>query len=353
MDDLKTELLAAIAAAADPAALEAVRVAALGKKGRVTDLLKTLGTISPEERKTKGAEIHLLKEAIESALAARKEILDAAAMETRLASETLDVTLPVSARATGKIHPISQTIEELVEIFAAQGFSVAEGPDIENDQINFTDLNIPEDHPARQMQDTFYLPPGTDGTKWLLRTHTSPVQIHTMRGSPPPHRVIIPGRVYRAEHDATHFAMFHQIEGLVIDRDINMSHLRGCLETFLSQFFGITANLRFRPSFFPFTEPSAEVDVGCDRSNGQLKIGSGSDWLEIGGCGMVHPNVLRAGGVDPDEWQGFAFGFGIDRLAMLKYGIPDGRAMFDGDIRWLDHYGFDPLAIPSLARGTL
>ena len=353
MDDLKTELLAAIAAASDPAALEAVRISALGKKGRVTDLLKTLGTLAPDERKTHGAEINLLKEAIEAALAARKEILDAAAMEARLASETLDVTLPVSARATGKIHPISQTIEEMIELFAAQGFTLAEGTDIEDEEHNFDALNIPASHPARQMHDTFYLPPGSNAEKWLLRTHTSPVQIRTMRAGPPPYRVIIPGRVYRSDYDATHAPMFHQCEGLVIDRDINMAHLRGCLETFLSQFFGITARLRFRPSFFPFTEPSAEVDVGCDRSDGEIKIGAGIDWLEILGCGMVHPNVLRAGGLDPAEWQGFAFGFGVDRLAMLKYGIPDLRPMFDGDIRWLDHYGFDPLAIPSRARGTL
>ena len=357
MDALKTEILTAVAAANDLGALDTVRVDALGKKGRVTELLKSLGTLSPDERKTKGVEINLLRDIVTVALDERKSILEDAALNARLANETVDVTLPARPLAAdasqGRVHPISQTIEEIIEIFAAQGFRVAEGPDIENDQINFTDLNIPELHPARQMQDTFYLPPGTDGTKWLLRTHTSPVQIRTMRAGPPPYRVIIPGRVYRAEHDATHFAMFHQVEGLVIDKGIHMGHLRGCVTDFLSAFFGTEVKTRFRPSFFPFTEPSAEFDIGCDRSGGQLKIGEGNDWLEIGGCGMVHPNVLRAGGIDPDEFQGFAFGFGIDRFAMLKYGIPDGRAMFDGDVRWLDHYGFAAHEVPSLARGTI
>lgn len=350
---LKTEILAAVAAATDLAALDAVRVDALGKKGRVTELLKTLATLSPDERKTQGAAINVLKDSIAAALDARKQVLEEAALATKLAAETLDVTLAARPEHTGRVHPISQTIEEIIEIFAAQGFRLAEGPEIETDQINFTDLNIPENHPARQMQDTFYLPVGEDGIKYLLRTHTSPVQVRTMRGGPPPYRVIIPGRVYRAEHDATHFPMFHQVEGLVIDKGINMGHLRGCVTEFLSRFFGTEVKTRFRPSFFPFTEPSAEFDVGCDRSGGEIKVGTGNDWLEIGGCGMVHPNVLRAAGLDPAEWQGFAFGFGIDRFAMLKYGIPDGRKMFEGDQRWLSHYGFAAHEVPSLARGTL
>ena len=353
MTEQPDTFLAQVAGADSPAVLEDVRVALLGKSGALTLLSKTIVELPIEQRKEKGAEINSLKQDVEAAIAARKAVLDAAALDARLATETLDVTLPALPRARGTIHPISQTIEEVIELFAAQGFALAEGPDIEDDQINFNDLNMPENHPARQMQDTFYLPPGTDGRKWLLRTHTSPVQIRTMRAGPPPYRVIIPGRVYRAEHDATHFAMFHQVEGLVIDKGITMAHLRGCLTDFLSQFFGTTVRLRFRPSFFPFTEPSAEIDIGCDRSGGQLKIGAGDDWLEIGGSGMVHPNVLAAGGVDANEWQGFAFGMGIDRLAMLKYGIPDGRAMFEGDVRWLHHYGFAPLAVPSLARGVI
>lgn len=353
LDQLKTDIMNAIENAGDLAALDHVRVDAVGKKGRLTELLKTLGALSPDERKTQGAAINILKDEVSNALDDKKQILEREALATKLSTETLDVTLPAPAEIVGRVHPISQTIEEIIEIFAAQGFALAEGPDIEDDKINFTDLNIPENHPARQMQDTFYLPPGTDGTKWLLRTHTSPVQVRTMRSQKPPIRVIIPGRVFRAEHDATHFPMFHQVEGLVIDKGIHMGHLRGCVTEFLSKFFGTEVKTRFRPSFFPFTEPSAEFDVGCDRSKGQLKIGEGSDWLEIGGCGMVHPNVIRAAGLDPAEWQGFAFGFGIDRFAMLKYGIPDGRMLFEGDPRWLSHYGFAAHEIPSLARGTI
>ncbi|MDA0654502.1 MAG: phenylalanine--tRNA ligase subunit alpha [Proteobacteria bacterium] len=349
---LETDLLAQIAAAADLAALEAIRVAALGRKGHITERMKTLGSLDAAERKARGQAFNETKERIAAALDARKSDLEAAAMDARLATETLDVTLPVRPEAAGRVHPVSQVIDEITAIFADMGFTVAEGPDIEDDFHNFAALNIPPEHPARQMHDTFYLPAGDDGDQNVLRTHTSPVQIRHMQAHPPPYRIIAPGRVYRCDSDQTHTPMFHQIEGLVIDRDVHMGHLKGCLEDFVRAIFGIPdLPFRFRPSHFPFTEPSAEMDIGCSRDGGELRIGGGGDWLEILGCGMVHPNVLEAAGVNAAEWQGFAFGLGIDRIAMLKYGIPDLRAFFDADVRWLRHYGFAPLDIPTLAGG--
>ena len=349
---LETDLLTQIAAAADLAALEAIRVAALGRKGRITELMKTLGSLDAAERKARGQAFNETKERIAAALDERKADLEAAAMDARLATETLDVTLPVRPEAVGRVHPVSQVIDEITAIFADMGFTVAEGPDIEDDFHNFAALNIPPEHPARQMHDTFYLPAGADGVQNVLRTHTSPVQIRHMQAHSPPYRIIAPGRVYRCDSDQTHTPMFHQIEGLVIDRDVHMGHLKGCLEDFVRAIFGIPdLPFRFRPSHFPFTEPSAEMDIGCSRDGGELRIGDGGDWLEILGCGMVHPNVLEAAGVDATEWQGFAFGLGIDRIAMLKYGIPDLRGFFDADVRWLRHYGFAPLDIPTLAGG--
>ncbi len=339
--------------AADEAALEAVRLAALGKKGAISALLATLGKMSPEERKTEGAKINALKDKTTEAIATRREALSEAALETRLAAETLDVTLPAPASPLerGRIHPISQVTDELSIIFADMGFAVAEGPDIESDDYNFTKLNFPEGHPAREMQDTFFLAP-TGGEKRLLRTHTSPVQVRTMLSKKPPIRVICPGRVYRCDFDQTHTPMFHQIEGLVIDETTHLGHLKWTLEEFLKSFFEVKGvKLRFRPSFFPFTEPSMEVDVQCRRQGGDIRFGEGEDWMEILGCGMVHPNVLRNCGIDPDRYQGFAFGVGVDRLAMLKYGMSDLRAFFDADTRWLEHYGFRPLDFPTLAGG--
>jgi phenylalanyl-tRNA synthetase alpha chain len=269
-----------------------------------------------------------------------------------LAEEAIDVSLPIRPEMAGRLHPITQTIDEAIAILGEMGFSVAEGPEIEDDFHNFTALNIPPEHPARQMHDTFYFPEKDDGSRNVLRTHTSPVQIRTMVSGEPPFRIIAPGRTYRCDSDMTHTPMFHQIEGLVIDESTHFGHLKGCLLNFLSAFFEVDdLPLRFRPSFFPFTEPSAEVDIGCAREGGELKIGAGRDWMEILGCGMVHPNVLKACDIDPDKYQGFAFGLGVERMAMLKYGIPDLRTFFDADLRWLKHYGFVPLEAPSLVRG--
>ncbi len=350
---LEDDTLRQIAEAGDEPALEAVRLAALGKKGAISALLSTLGKMSPEERKTEGAKINALKDKATEALAARRAELAEAALEARLKAETLDVTLPAatSPLERGRIHPISQVMDELSVIFADMGFAVAEGPDIENDDYNFTRLNFPEGHPAREMQDTFFLAPEA-GEKRLLRTHTSPVQVRTMLTQKPPIRVICPGRVYRCDFDQTHTPMFHQVEGLVIDQSTHMGHLKWVLEEFLKSFFEVKGvKLRMRPSFFPFTEPSMEVDVQCRRQGGEIRFGEGDDWMEILGCGMVHPNVLRNCGHDPDVYQGFAFGVGIDRLAMLKYGMSDLRAFFDADTRWLEHYGFRPLDFPTLAGG--
>jgi phenylalanyl-tRNA synthetase alpha chain len=351
---LETELIVAIAAANDEAALENVRIAALGKSGSVSALLKTLGSMTPDERKTQGPLINGLKEAVNAALAARKDALKGAALVERLNTETIDVTLPVREppAEVGRIHPISQVVDELTAIFADMGFAVAEGPDIETDDLNFTKLNFPEGHPAREMHDTFYFNPKPDGSRLLLRTHTSPVQIRTMLAKKPPIRVIIPGRTYRSDSDQTHTPMFHQVEGLVIDKGSHLGHLKWILQEFCKAFFEVDqVKMRFRPSFFPFTEPSLEVDIQCKREKGEVRFGEGEDWMEILGCGMVHPNVLRNCDLDPDEYQGFAWGMGIDRIAMLKYGMPDLRAFFEADLRWLSHYGFRPLDFPTLAGG--
>ncbi|MEX6723355.1 phenylalanine--tRNA ligase subunit alpha [Parapedomonas caeni] len=353
IQSLETELLGAIAAAGTLADLEDIRVKALGKSGSVTALLKTLGSLSPEERQVKGPRFNGLREQVTAALTDRKAALETAALDARLASERVDVTLNPPLAPRGSIHPISQVMDELTEIFADLGFSVAEGPEIETDWHNFTALNIPPEHPARAMHDTFYFPPDDKGERHVLRTHTSPVQVRTMLESKPPLRIIAPGRVYRCDSDATHTPMFHQVEGLVIGRDITMAHLKWTLETFVKAFFEVDhVTMRLRPSYFPFTEPSAEVDVQCSWSGGELKVGEGSDWLEILGCGMVNPHVLEACNLDPDEWQGFAFGCGVDRLAMLKYGMTDLRAFFDADLRWLRHYGFSFLDVPTLSGGV-
>jgi len=354
IEQLEASILDDIHAASDEAALESVRVATLGKQGSVSALLKTLGAMSPDERRTRGAAINALKDRVALAIADRKAVLKAAALDARLARETVDISLPVrpGPLAEGRIHPVSQVIDEITAIFTDMGFAVAEGPDIETDHYNFTALNFPPDHPAREMHDTFFLKPKEDGSRLLLRTHTSPVQVRTMEKQKPPIRIIAPGRTYRCDSDATHTPMFHQVEGLVIDETTHFGHLKWVLEEFLKAFFEVDeVKTRFRPSFFPFTEPSMEVDVGCRRSGSEIRIGEGDDWLEILGCGMVHPNVIRAAGLDPDVYQGFAFGMGIDRIAMLKYGMPDLRAFFDADARWLKHYGFRPLDLPSLYGG--
>ena len=354
IDDLEQSLSAAIGAAADETALETVRVGALGKKGSVSELLKSLGAMSPDDRKSRGAEINGLKDRIAEALTARRTVLKQAALTARLAAETVDVTLPLWASPAneGRVHPIAQVTDELTAIFADMGFAVAEGPDVESDFYNFTALNFPEGHPAREMHDTFFFQPKADGTRHLLRTHTSPVQVRTMMSQTPPIRIIAPGRTYRCDSDQTHTPMFHQVEGLVIDKTSTIGTLKWVLEEFCKSFFEVeSVEMRFRPSFFPFTEPSMEVDIRCDRSGPEIKFGEGNDWLEILGCGMVHPNVLRNCGLDPDEYQGFAFGMGIDRIAMLKYGMPDLRAFFDADARWLKHYGFRPLDLPTLFGG--
>ncbi|MEZ5763167.1 MAG: phenylalanine--tRNA ligase subunit alpha [Xanthobacteraceae bacterium] len=351
---LQSQILSDIAAASDEAALEAVRVATLGKKGSVSALLATLGKMAPDERKAQGAAINAVKDAIGDALTARREVLKTAALDARLASETIDVTLPVreTPAEQGRIHPLSQVMDELTAIFADMGFSIAEGPDIETDDNNFTKLNFPEGHPARDMHDTFFFNPKEDGSRLLLRTHTSPVQVRTMLSQKPPIRIIAPGRTYRIDSDATHTPQFHQVEGLVVDKGSHLGHLKWILAEFCKAFFEVdNVNMRFRPSFFPFTEPSLEVDIQCRRDKGEIRFGEGEDWLEILGCGMVHPNVLRNCGIDPDVYQGFAWGMGIDRIAMLKYGIADLRQMFEGDVRWLNHYGFKPLDVPTLAGG--
>ncbi len=352
--ELREKYLQAIAAAADMDALEALRVAALGKKGEISLKMRALGQMSAEERQVAGPALNGLKAEIDAALKARRAALEDAMLEERLKAEWLDVTLPGRPRPAGTIHPVSQVMEELTAIFADMGFSVAEGPQIESDWYNFDALNIAPEHPARQEHDTFFMhrAEGDNRPPHVLRTHTSPVQIRAMQAQGAPLRVIAPGRVYRMDMDQTHTPMFHQVEGLAIDRDITMAQLKWTLEEFCRAFFEVDqVELRFRASHFPFTEPSAEVDIRCSWEGGQLKIGEGNDWMEILGSGMVHPHVLRAGGIDPDQWQGFAFGMGIDRIAMLKYGIPDLRAFFESDLRWLRHYGFAALDQPSLAAG--
>jgi len=353
LDKLRAELLTAVEEAADMAALEQARVAALGKKGRITERMKTLGQLDAEARREAGQALNRVKGEVAAAIEARKAQLEEAELEARLATERVDVTLPVRPEPAGRVHPISQTVDELTAVFSDMGFAVAEGPDIETDWYNFDALNIPPEHPARQEHDTFYLPPVTeDEPHRVLRTHTSPVQIRTMLETEPPIRIIAPGRTYRADSDATHSPNFHQVEGLVIDESTHMGHLKGCLTEFCRAYFEVDdLPLRFRPSYFPFTEPSAEVDIGCSREGGELRLGNFGDWLEILGCGMVHPRVLENCGIDSTKYQGFAFGMGIERIAMLKYGIPDLRTFYDADLRWLRHYGFLPFDVPSLYSG--
>ncbi len=353
MDDLRDKYIGLIADAADESALEDLRVQAVGKKGEVSLQMRSLGKMTAEERQVMGPRLNALKDEINSALAARKTALADAALDERLRAEWLDVTLPGRQRPQGTIHPVSQVAEEVTAILADMGFAVAEGPQIDSDWYNFDALNIPGHHPARAEMDTFYMhrDANDDRPPHVLRTHTSPVQIRHMEKFGAPCRIIAPGRVYRADYDQTHTPMFHQVEGLAIDRDISMANLKWVLEEFFSAFFGTSVKTRFRASHFPFTEPSAEVDIQCSWEGGTVKVGEGDDWLEVLGSGMVHPKVLAAAGVDPNEWQGFAFGMGIDRMAMLKYGIPDLRAFFDSDLRWLRHYGFASLDMPTLHGG--
>ncbi len=354
MDDLRTKYLDLINTADNEAALEELRVQAVGKKGEISLQMRSLGKMTPEERQVAGPALNALKDEINAALAAKKAALADAALDARLANEWLDVTLPARPQRQGSVHPISQVTEEVSAIFADMGFAVAEGPQIDTDWYVFDALNIPSHHPARAEMDTFYMnrAEGDDRPPHILRTHTSPVQIRSMEAQGAPIRIIAPGRVYRADYDQTHTPMFHQVEGLCIGKDVSMANLKWCLEEFVKAFFEVDhVELRFRASHFPFTEPSAEVDIQCSWENGVLKVGEGDDWMEILGSGMVHPKVLENAGVDPKEYQGFAFGIGIDRLAMLKYGIPDLRAFFDSDLRWLKHYGFTPLDVPTLHGG--
>jgi phenylalanyl-tRNA synthetase alpha chain len=351
IDSIKQEYLPQIQKAADIAELEAIRLAVLGKQGKITLLLKALGSLPPEERKEKGAVYNAIRDELTKAIEARKSVLEEAAMNTQLAGERLDITLPIGEIASGAIHPLSQAMFEALEILKDMGFVVAEGPEIEDDFHNFSALNIPPEHPARQEQDTFYLKPDANGQQLLLRTHTSPVQIRTMMENKPPIKIIVPGRVFRSDYDQTHTPVFHQIEGLYIDKGIHMGHLKGCLIEFCRRFFNVPdLPVRFRPAYFPFTEPSAEIDIGCGRKDGQLIIGGGNDWLEVLGSGMVHPNVLKNCGLNPQEWQGFAFGMGVERFAMLKYGIQDLRAFYEPDRRWVRHYGFS--AFSALMKGA-
>ena len=349
---LEKDILQQVAAASEEAALEAIRVATLGKKGSISEQMKLLGAMSPDERKVAGAALNVLKDKVTDAIAERKAVLQEAQLEQRLTSEKIDVTLPARAEPRGTVHPVSQVWEEVVQIFGDLGFAVAEGPHIEDDFHNFTALNIPQEHPARQEHDTFYFNEKPDGSRMVLRTHTSPVQIRTMLSSKPPIRIIAPGRTFRCDSDMTHTPMFNQIEGLVIDETSHMGHLKWILAEFCKSFFEVDdVKMRFRSSHFPFTEPSMEVDINCSWEGGQVKIGQGSSWLEILGSGMVHPNVIKAGGLDPAKYQGFAWGLGLDRIAMLKYGIPDLRAFFEADLRWLRHYGFTALSVPTLPGG--
>ena len=349
---LEQDILAQVETAIDEASLEALRVAALGKKGSISERMKGLGSLDPDKRREAGAALNVLKDRVAEALSTRKMKLRELALETRLASEKIDVTLPVRPQVSGTVHPVSQVWEEVVQIFGDLGFAVAEGPHIEDDFHNFDALNMPPEHPARQEHDTFYFNEKPDGSRMVLRTHTSPVQIRTMLVSKPPIRIIAPGRTFRSDSDMTHTPMFNQVEGLVLDETTHLGHLKWVLAEFCKAFFEVDdVKMRFRASHFPFTEPSMEIDIQYSREGGQLKIGSGDKWLEILGSGMVHPDVIRAGGMDPDKVQGFAFGMGLDRLAMLKYGIPDLRAFFEADLRWLRHYGFKALQVPTLTGG--
>jgi phenylalanyl-tRNA synthetase alpha chain len=354
LNSVSAEILQAVETAKNLDELDAVRVNALGKKGQISMLMRELGGMDAETRKAAGQSLNTVKEAVTAALEAKQSVLAQAALNAKLANEAIDVSLPTRPDTEARLHPLSRTIEEVLAIFAEMGFQVAEGPDIESDYYNFTALNIPPEHPARQEHDTFYLPADANGQRKVLRTHTSPVQIRTMEAKEPPIRIIVPGRTYRSDHDATHSPMFHQCEGLVIGDGIHMGHLKGCLIDFCRAFFGVDdLPVRFRPSYFPFTEPSAEVDIGCTRDGGGLKIGAGDDWLEILGSGMVNPRVLANCGYDPEKYQGFAFGMGIERIAMLKYGIPDLRTFYDSDLRWMRHYGFLPFDAPSVHAGLV
>ena len=351
-DKLKNEVLIKIKEANSLDDLENLRVQVLGKKGSITSLMKQLGSLEPDKRREVGQILNSLQKNIIESIDNKKSSLEETYLNEKLKNESLDITLPTRPENVGRIHPLSNTMDEVISIFAQMGFTVAEGPDIESDFYNFTALNIPQEHPARQEHDTFYFNEGENGERKVLRTHTSPVQIRTMEKLKPPLRVIVPGRTYRSDHDATHSPMFHQCEGLVIGDKLNMSHLKGCLIDFCRIFFGVDdLPVRFRPSYFPFTEPSAEVDIGCSRKSGELIIGEGDEWLEILGSGMVNPRVLQNCGLDPNEHQGFAFGMGLERIAMLKYGIPDLRPFFDSDLRWMKHYGFFPFEQTSIHQG--
>ena len=351
-DKLKNEVLIKIKEANSLDDLENLRVQVLGKKGSITSLMKQLGSLEPDKRREVGQILNSLQKDIIESIDNKKSSLEETYLNEKLKNESLDITLPTRPENVGRIHPLSKTMDEVISIFAQMGFTVAEGPDIESDFYNFTALNIPQEHPARQEHDTFYFNEGENGERKVLRTHTSPVQIRTMEKLKPPLRVIVPGRTYRSDHDATHSPMFHQCEGLVIGDNLNMSHLKGCLIDFCRIFFGVDdLPVRFRPSYFPFTEPSAEVDIGCSRKSGELIIGEGDEWLEILGSGMVNPRVLQNCGLDPNEHQGFAFGMGLERVAMLKYGIPDLRPFFDSDLRWMKHYGFFPFEQTSIHQG--
>ena len=352
-DQLKNEILENINNASNLDELEKVRVTSIGKKGMLSVLMKQLGSLEPNKRKETGQKLNLIQKDILASIGNKRNVLGKQQLDKKLENEKIDISLPVRPEATGRIHPLSRTMDEVISIFSQMGFTVAEGPDIETDYYNFTALNIPKEHPARQEHDTFYFHPDENGDRKVLRTHTSPVQIRTMENTTPPIRVIVPGRTYRSDHDATHSPMFHQCEGLVIGDNLNMGHLKGCLIDFCRVFFGVEdLPVRFRPSYFPFTEPSAEVDIGCSRKGGELKIGTGEDWLEILGSGMVNPRVLQNCGINPDQYQGFAFGMGLERIAMLKYGIPDLRPFFESDLRWMKHYGFMPFESTSIHYGA-
>ena len=352
-DQLKNEILENINNASNLDELEKVRVTSIGKKGKLSLFMKQLGSLEPSKRKETGQKLNLIQKDILASIENKRNVLGKQQLEKRLENEKIDISLPVRPEETGRIHPLSRTMDEVISIFSQMGFTVAEGPDIETDYYNFTALNIPEEHPARQEHDTFYFHPDENGDRKVLRTHTSPVQIRTMENTKPPIRVIVPGRTYRSDHDATHSPMFHQCEGLVIGDNLNMGHLKGCLIDFCRVFFGVEdLPVRFRPSYFPFTEPSAEVDIGCSRKGGELKIGAGEEWLEILGSGMVNPRVLKNSGINPDQYQGFAFGMGLERIAMLKYGIPDLRPFFESDLRWMKHYGFMPFDVTSIHYGA-
>jgi phenylalanyl-tRNA synthetase alpha chain len=351
IDSVKKNIEAGKKLVKDIESLEKIRLQFLGKKGQITALMKGLADLDPKERKSNAEELNNIKNDLNNFISLKSEAFDDEELSKQLSSEKLDLTL-VSQITEGRIHPITQVIDEVIAIFADLDFCIAEGPEVETDYNNFTALNTSENHPARQMHDTFYVNSKTDEMPNVLRTHTSPVQIRSMLKGKPPFRLIAPGKTFRCDNDQTHTPMFHQVEGLVIDKNSNMGHLKGCLETFLKEFFETSSpKMRFRPSHFPFTEPSAEVDIGYKKDGNQIIIGEGDSWLEILGCGMVHPNVLKNVNIDPNEYQGYAFGVGIERLAMLKYGISDLRTFYDNDLRWLKHFGFVPLDIPSISGG--